>query len=328
MFSKFTTRRQFLKYGKLSFLLLLNACSNNSRKVTIGLQNSFYPDFFKRKIPDYWLKENINFSKLQSQKKQRINLDYDFTLINDGWLSRIDFNEFKEINQEKLFEKLDLRSRDFLNSFEENKKNKLFPVGVVPYGMVIKNNKDLIYSKGKTWDLLLSKKLTGKIIFPQSPRIFISIAKKINDFNSLAKLKAQAMLFDDQNSLNWLINSDACVAIMPFSFCLKYLKLDSRLSIVFPEEGVPLMWHFVLSKSIKNGYLTKWIESLEIKSNSRKLASQGWYLPYINSFSEKEYKTDEFRTSGPSKICWDNSWSFPLLRDSQKINLEKSWDTF
>ena len=72
MFSKFTTRRQFLKYGKLSFLLLLNACSNNSRKVTIGLQNSFYPDFFKRKIPDYWLKENINFSKLQSQKNKEL----------------------------------------------------------------------------------------------------------------------------------------------------------------------------------------------------------------------------------------------------------------
>ena len=95
-------------------------------------------------------------------------------------------------------------------------------------------------------------KLTKKIILPESPRIIISIAEKIQSSNSLAKLKSQAMLFDDQNSLNWLINSDACIAIVPFSLCSKYLKMDSRLSVVFPNQGVPLMWHFILSKSDSN----------------------------------------------------------------------------
>ena len=83
--------------------------------------------------------------------------------------------------------------------------------------------------------------MKGKIIFPQSPRILISISKKISVKNSLSKLKDQAMLFEDKNSINWLINSHASVAIIPFSLCEKYLRVDSRLSIVFPNKGVPLM---------------------------------------------------------------------------------------
>ena len=180
MFPKKTTRREFIKYGKLSLLFLLNSCSNNSSKVTIALQNSFYPDFFKEKIPKFWQKENINFLKIQLEKgSENFIQNADFTLINDGWLSDINFNEFKKINEEKLLEKLDIRSRNYLNSFEQNQRNKLFPIGVVPYAIVIKNNKDLIYSSKKKWDLLLSKKFTGKIIFPQSPRILMSIAQKL-----------------------------------------------------------------------------------------------------------------------------------------------------
>ena len=86
----------------------------------------------------------------------------------------------------------------------------------------------------------------------------MSIARKINSSNSIKKLKDQAMVFDDKNMLNWLINSDACVAIVPYSLCSKYLKIDPRLSLVFPSQGVPLMWHFILSRSnLKNQTLIK-----------------------------------------------------------------------
>ena len=46
----------------------------------------------------------------------------------------------------------------------------------------------------------------------------MSIARKINVDNPLVKLKSQAMLFDDKDSLNWLINSDASVSIIPYTF--------------------------------------------------------------------------------------------------------------
>jgi len=327
MFSKFATRRKFLNYGKLSLLFLLNSCSNLTKKVKIALQSSFYPQSFKDTIPKDWEQEKINFESIQLQKNRNIIFSSEFTLINDGWINSLDFGLFEKINEFPLIENLDKKSIDFLASFHENQRSKLFPIGVVPYTIIIKNNKEIINSARISWDFLLSKKLTGKIIFPKSPRIILSIAKKINSSNSLKKLKSQAMLFDDKNMLNWLINSDACVAIVPYSLCSKYLKIDPRLSLVFPRQGVPLMWHFILSRSnLNNEILIKWIKSLENKSVVDKLVSQGWYLPFKSDYSQSKYNSEIYPTSGPSKICWDNSWSFPVLTNEQKINLENFWN--
>ena len=327
MFSKFVTRRELINYGKLSLLFLLSSCSNLPNKVKIALQNSFYPESFKDAIPKDWKQEKINFESIHLQKNRNIIFNSDFTLINDGWINSLDFELFEKINEYPLIDNLDERSIDFLGSFKENQRSKLFPIGVVPYTIVIKNNKELINSARISWDFLLSKKLTGKIIFPKSPRIILSIAKKINSSNSLKKLISQAMLFDDKNMLNWLINSDACVAIVPYSLCSKYLKIDPRLSLVFPSQGVPLMWHFLLSRSnLNNAILIKWIKSLENKSIVDKLVSQGWYLPFNSDYLQSKYKTEMLPISGPSEKCWENSWSFPVLTNEQKINLKNIWN--
>ena len=100
MFSKFTTRREFLNCGKLSLLFLLNSCSNPPNKVKIALQNSFYPESFKDSIPNDWKQEKINFESIQLQKNRNIILNSDFTLINDGWITSLDFELFKKIKKE------------------------------------------------------------------------------------------------------------------------------------------------------------------------------------------------------------------------------------
>ena len=155
----------------------------------------------------------------------------------------------------------------------------------------------------------------------------MSISKKINTKNSLSKLQSQAMLFDDQNSINWLINSEASVAIVPYSICLKYLKIDSRLSIIFPNKGVPLIWNFLLSKSRNNKILIDWINSLERKATIDELANQGWYLPFNNEYSQNKYNLNIKNNSfGPSKICWENSWSLSPLNNEEKLDLKNFWN--
>ncbi len=327
MFEKYTTRRQFLNYGKFSILFLLGSCSNSSEKIRISYQKSFYPKSLKDTLPSNWQQENINFGKLKLEKTNSKILNSDFTLINDGWINSINFENFQDVTYLFPDDKFDHRSKDFLNSFKEYQSSKLIPIGVVPYALIIKNNKDLINDASKSWDFLLSDKLKGKIIFPQSPRIMMSISKKISAKNSLSKLIGQAMLFEDQNSLNWLINSDASVAIIPYSLCVKYLRFDSRLSVVFPTIGVPLMWSFLLNKSnINNQILINWIKSLENKNNIDKLANQGWYLPFQNEYSQSKYNEIQKDNSGPSKICWENSWSFPPINYQEKRNLENLWN--
>ena len=326
MFNKFSNRREFLRSGWLSILLFLNSCSKSSKSVSLALQNSFYPESFKETIPNFWEQKKVNFGTGDLEKNKNLILNSDFTLINDGWINNLNFDEFTEIKKLTLFENLDNRSIKFLNTFETNKRNKMFPVGVIPYAIIIKNNREIIKEAKESWDFLLSKKLTKRIILPESPRIIISIAEKIQSSNSLAKLKSQAMLFDDQNSLNWLINSDACIAIVPFSLCSKYLKMDSRLSIVFPNQGVPLMWHFILSKSdINYEILVRWINSLKNSSTMNNLLSQGWYLPFKNSLLKSNKESMKTKFFGPSYKCWDNSWSFPVLSKAQKIKFEKFW---
>ena len=328
MFKRNPTRRQFFNYGKLSLLLLLNSCSNYIKEIKISFQSSFYPQSLKDTFPRIWKQENINFSGLKLKKNKNKLFESDFILINDGWLDSIDFANFQKINNLFSNDLLDNRSKDFLNSFKENQRDKLFPIGLVPYAVIIKNNKGLVHDASKSWDFLLDEKFKGKIIFPQSQRIIISIAKKISVKNSLSKLKAQAMLCDDKNSINWLINSSASVAIIPFSLCQKYLRFDSRLSMVFPNKGVPLMWNFLLAKSKNNNkIMIDWIKSLEKKDNIDKLANQGWYLPFKNEYSQNKYSINNANNNvGPSKKCWENSWSFPLLNNEAKLNLENFWN--
>ena len=328
MLKKYITRRQFINYGKLSLLSFLISCSNSSKKIKIAFQSSIYPRSLKDTFPAIWQKENINFSQLNLGKNKIKLSKSDFLLINDGWLSSINFANFQNINNLFLNDILDKRSRDFLNSFKEYQSDKLFPIGVIPYAVIIKNNKDLIYEASNSWDFLLAEKLKGKIIFPQSLRILISISKRISEKNSLRKLKEQAMLFEDKNSINWLINSNASVAIVPFSLCEKYLRVDSRLSMVFPNKGVPLMWNFLLTKSkINNRVLIDWIKSLEKRSTIDQLAYQGWYLPFENEYSQNKYNIKIQKNNyGPSKMCWENSWSFSPLNNEEKLNLENFWN--
>ena len=328
MFKKYPTRRQFLDYGKLSLLFLMNSCSNSLKKITISFQSSFYPKSLKDTFPRIWQQENINFSRVNLEKNKNKLSKSDFILINDGWLDSINFANFQNINNLFSNNILDDRSKNFLNSFKQYQRDKLLPIGVVPYALIIKNSKDLIYEASNSWDFLLSEQLKGKIIFPRSPRIIISISKKISAKNSLSKLKAQAMLFEDKNSLNWLINSHASAAIIPFSLCEKYLKVDSRLSMVFPNQGVPLMWNFLLTKSkINNKILVDWIMSLRERVIIDELANQGWYLPFKNEYSQNKYNIKiENNNYGPSKNCWENSWSFSHLNNEEKLSLENLWN--
>jgi len=95
------------------------------------------------------------------------------------------------------------------------------------------------------------------------------------------------MLFDDKNMLNWLINSDAIVAIVPYSLCSKYLKIDPRLSLVFPSQGVPLMWHFLLSRSNLNNAIL--ISYGCVLKRSSKPVMKGSRVESIEE-ARKEYK--------------------------------------
>ena len=107
------------------------------------------------------------------------------------------------------------------------------------------------------------------------------------------------------------------------------MKVDSRLSIVFPNQGVPLMWNFILiNKNFNQTLLINWIEKLLDRNSSNKLIKDGLYLPFNNEYIQNKYNdiSKSARSlNGPSEECWRNSWSFNYLKESEKVELEKIW---
>ena len=325
MNNKQLTRKKFLDIAKLSALYLLTSCSGFSRKISIGLYKNFLSANFINLLPKTWKKENLNYKEGNSNKNFR---NKDLILINDGWLRRVDLKDFNDIS-DPLLDYLDKRSKSYLGNWELFERKKLYPIGVVPYAVVVKNNQRYKITSKNNWNFLLSKDLIGKMILPNSPRLLISIAERINDKNALKAIIDQDNIYDDINAIDWLINTDAVLAILPLTLCEKYLKVDSRLSIVFPNKGVPLMWNFLLiNNNFNQTLLIDWIDKLLERNSVKKLIRDGLYLPFKNEYNQSSYNftfKSERLLKRPSEECWRNSWSFNPLKESEKIELEIIW---
>ena len=325
MNNKQLTRKKFLDIAKLSVLFLLTSCNGLSRKISIGLYKNFLPVSFINLLPKTWKKENLNYKEDNSNKNFR---NKDLILINDGWLSRVDLKVFDDISQ-PLMNYLDERSKYYLSNWPLFERKKLYPIGVIPYAVIIKNNERYKITNKNNWDFLLSKDLIGKMILPNSPRILISIAERINNKNAIKAIFNQGNIYDDINAIDWLINTDAVLAILPLTICEKYLKIDSRLSIVFPNQGVPLMWNFLLiNNNFNQALLLNWIDKLIDKNSINKLVKDGLYLPFNNEYIHSKYKYSSKSArllNRPSEECWRNSWSFNSLKESEKVEFEKIW---
>ena len=326
MINKSLSRRKFINVAKLSFLFLLSSCRNFSEKVNIAFQKQFYPLQFIDLIPNLWNQKAISLNKFYKNSKFEDLKTIDLLLITDGWLNKVNFDDFENIPP-SLIAKLDDRSKTYLDNYEESKKRKLMPIGINPYAVIIKNNKNHKIDNKDSWDFLFSKDFKGKIILPKSARIVLSIMKKIKNKELLRNIVKQKFIYDDKNSLDLLINTDAAIAIIPLSLSQKYLKIDSRLSIVFPDDGVPLMWNFAMIKSSLNlEEFNNWIDILSEPKTANILVKAGWYLPFqtvaMNQLNSDNIKQFSRLNLQPSKKCWDNSWSFSPLNSQEKKELE------
>ena len=325
MKNKQLTRKKFLDIAKLSVLFLLTSCNGLSRKISIGLYKNFLPVNFINLLPKNWKKENLNYKEDNLNKNFR---NKDLILINDGWLSSVDLRVFNDIS-DPLMNYLDERSKYYLSNWPFFEQKKLYPIGVIPYAVIIKNNERYKITNKNNWDFLLSKDLIGKMILPNSPRILISIAERINNKNAMKAIFNKGNIYDDINAIDWLINTDAVLAILPLTICEKYLKIDPRLSIVFPNQGVPLMWNFLLiNNNFNQALLLNWIDKLIDKNSINKLVKDGLYLPFNNEYIHSKYKYSSKSArllNRPSEECWRNSWSFNSLKESEKVEFEKIW---
>ncbi len=324
-------RREFIKYGLISSLFIMTGCSQSQKKLALrGVSNTFPSEFVNSlsidweffPIKDIELKE---FSYNSTFKEKT-----DLLVLNDGWISELAINSFREIKAGNIRNNFSKQTNSFLEGLGENYKKKLLPLAVSPWVILFRNEDSLALKNKNSWEVIFSSSLVNQIVFPHSPYLLMSIAQKIDLVKDFSKIKRQAKSYDDRNALNWVVSGRANAAVLPLSSCVNALIEDPRLSVLLPQEGSPLNWTVLASPSLSpEPFPTDWFNSLWGATSLRRVISKGYLPPTSlfdlrkkNIFVSKRYQSIFI----PEESVWNKCWSLPILSAEKKNDLALKWN--
>ena len=324
-------RRDFLKFGLISSLIALSGCSKSKGKSVLrGFPNTFPSEFIDTLSKD-WEFYPIKANELRSFS---INSNFqektDLLVLNDGWISNLSLDSFREIKATKIRNNLNNQAKLFLSGLKEINNKKIIPLFVSPWVILFRNENSLSLENKNSWEVLFSSSLTNQIVFPNSPYLIMSIAQKIGLINELSRIKSQAKAYDGKNALNWVVSGRASAAVLPLSSCIDSLIKDPRLSFLLPEQGSPLNWTVLASPSASTEtFPADCFDLLWGSTYFKKVVRKG-FLPPIN-LSDLRKKNINFSqryqsTFPPENSVWDKCWSLPILSDKEKKELALNWN--
>ncbi|WP_269622471.1 ABC transporter substrate-binding protein [Prochlorococcus marinus] len=322
------SRRDFIRLGVLAGTLSLYGCSFGDSRATIRLPKGIIPKEFLKTLPSNWRYQLLDITPGTDFFKARFQEDTDLIAIGDGWLRNCPYDDFQSIASDDFLARYNSQAKIFLNNFSSEIALRLLPVAVSPWVMIFRRGENWASEAKGSWDVLLDSDLKGHIVFPNSPRLIMSLADRMSPSDSLQRLRKQAAAFDDVNGMNWLLSGKAKVAILPLQVCLKILVRDSRLRIAFPIEGAPLNWTLLLKPrlSLKPTPL-EWIKQSWTLPLLVQLLSNGWIPPL--PYSELEQAIDllplKYQVIYKSRRSFENSWSFSPLTLMEENLLEERW---
>ena len=156
----------------------------------------------------------------------------------------------------------------------------LLPVAFSPWVMVIRRDGTNAPAPDAGWNALLDPAVQGKLLLPSSPRLLISLAERMQDGDALRRLRAAALSFDDRFGMNWLLQGDARVAVLPLQRCMAALQRDPRLTAVLPAQGAPLHWTLLVRPSQTAEPIPQdWVLKAWNQPLLSRLLAQGWIPP-------------------------------------------------
>jgi len=324
-------RRNFIKYGLIYSSLLLSGCSISKRKLALrGVENTF-PSEFVDSLSSAW--EFVPIKNIESKEfpyKSTLQEKTDLLVLNDGWISDLPFSSLKEIKNNNFKKNLSKQATSFLDGLGEGYKNRVLPLAVSPWVILLRNKDSLTLKNKNSWELILSRDLKNQIVFPKSPYLLISIAQKIGLFNSLSIIKSQARSFDDRNALNWVVSGRARAAVLPLSSCVGSLMKDPRLSILFPIEGSPLNWTVLASPKLSmEPFPFDWLDSVWGPVYSKRIIRKGFLPPIDFSYlSRKNIDVSQRYKSIflPAESVWKKRCAAPIISMEEKKDLALNWN--
>ncbi len=324
-------RRDFIKYGMISSVFVLSGCSTAQQKLSLRGVSSSFPSEFINSLSKAWEFVPITDIDLKNfSYNSTLQEKTDLIVFNDGWISNLPYELLQEIKAPYIRDDLSKHASSFLEGLGEDYKSRIIPLAVSPWVILFRNEDSLALKNKNSWKVIFSSELANQIVFPNSPYLLISIAKKIGSDNDFSKVKSQAKSFDDRNALNWVVSGRANAAVLPLSSCVDSLIKDPRLSVLFPQEGSPLNWTVLASPLLSSEpFPTDWFDSLWGPTYVRRLIRKGYFPP--TSFSDLRRKNiNVFQNHQsifiPEESFWNKCWSLPMLSFEEKKNLASLWN--
>ncbi|WP_320674249.1 ABC transporter substrate-binding protein [Prochlorococcus sp. MIT 1341] len=322
-------RRRFLQLGLSAGITGLAGCTGTDLRAVLRGAPEILPKKWIRSLPSDWQYKPLEISKNQDPFGNAFRSRIDLLALSDGWLEVLAEKTLSPIRSTGLDKRLGEQAWSFLKSLKGGFASYVLPIGFTPWVMLFRNGENFLQEANNSWDALLDPALKGLVVLPRSPRLLISISERLKSYDSLRQLKAQALTFDDKNALNWLSNGDARVAVVPLHQCLTSVRMDPRLSIAFPKDGVPLHWTLLVRPlKTRQPLPVSWIEKAWSPPLIGRIMAEGWIpaIPISERLEQIKRVPSRFKPLiFPSADVWSRCWSLPPLTNQKKEDLRSKW---
>ncbi len=202
--------------------------------------------------------------------------------------------------------------------------------GFSPWVMVIRRDGKTSPALEAGWDALLDPELKGKLLLPSSPRLLISLSERMGDGDALRRLRASALSFDDRFGMNWLLQGDARVAVLPLQRCMATIQRDPRLTAVLPEQGAPLHWTLLVRPSQTAEPIPQdWVLKAWKQPFLSRLLAKGWIPPLPRDELVGAQARIPLRLRPlvlPQQSVWEQSWMLLPPDAAEQQRLQQLWE--
>ncbi len=284
------SRRQLLRLSALGAVGLLAGCGEG-RAPQLFTSSGQFPAAWLKRLPSPWQARRLETAAAVvgavSQPRSAL------LQLGDGWAQTLEPAALQSFGAGAALEGL-LPQADAVSRLFRAGPPVALPWAFGTWLLLLRSRPDLAAQPARGWELLLDPSLKRRLVLPSSPRLVIELALRQLGLASaeagalgdprlpaqLARLRRQALAFDERNGLNLLLAGRAQAAVLPSQVVLPLLRRDLRLSALLPASGSPLWWNLLLRPAGEHpAPPLDWLRESRSAPLLDRLLSAGWVPP-------------------------------------------------
>jgi len=323
------TRRRLL-WGSLAAagIFATGACGRRPGPELL-LPAGLLPQVWARTLPQPWRLSQVDQVRQVLDALERGSRAPGLVALSDGWASYLERRWLQPFGAARLLARLAPAAAAVSRLYGPAATAPLaFPWSMSPWVLALRNQGDLLDQARQSWEVLLDRRLQGRLVLPSSPRISIALMR--GNLTRLRQLRRNALACDEANGLNLLLRGQARAAVLPLQRLIPLLRQDPRLQVVLPASGAPLTWQLLLrpAASVEPPPLA-WLEQALEPPLLPRLLAIGVVPPLPRATllaSAEQLPQVLVDVLIPPEALLQRCWSLPPLSARQRLGLQTLWD--